>query len=131
MRVAGSLRDVAMLGVGVLGLMGPIPPSIDDLGVTGPAGIVWCLAFIGGAVLSLVGTWSNRDALHAAGCMMIGTGFAVWTVAAVVQPMRSTVSVMVALVFLAGVFGQVYRSLAIALGVTRIVNAAAGIGDRG
>ena len=134
MRVAGSMRDVAMLGVGVLGLVGTIPPTVDDLGVTGPAGAVWCLAFVAGAIASLVGTWRQRDALHAAGCMMIGVGFAVWTIAAVRQPEASAVSWMVALVFAAGVFGQVYRSLAIALGVTGIINTAAGLpapGDGG
>lgn len=127
MRIFGCLRDLSMIGVGMLGLLGMIPPTVDDLGVTGPAGAVWCSGFILGGLAATLGAWADLDTVHAAGCMAIGVGFAVWALAAVCQPEASAVSWMVALVFLAGTFGQLYRSLAIALGVTRIVNTAAGL----
>ena len=129
MRLSAAARDVCMIGVGILGLLAT-PPSVDVLGVSGPASIVWSLSFLVGGLLALVGGVRNDDPTHAAGCFVIMGGFLIWAVAALALPGADSVTLMVGLVFLAGVFGQVYRGLGVAVGLVQFAHDALAPGRR-
>jgi hypothetical protein len=107
-RFARIGRDVCLIGVGILtGLV--TPPSVSENGLNGALGIVWS-AMIGlGALASLYGVTFGKYVPEVIGCLFVGGGFAIWSFTAVTQPDPSPTAFAVALVFLSGTFGQLYR----------------------
>lgn len=107
-RFARILRDLCLIGVGAIFLV-VTPPSLQDVGVYGALSQVWALMIGGGALGSLYGVVRRRVDAEIYGCTFVGMGFAVWAIAAVTQPDATLTSYALALVFLSGTAGQIYR----------------------
>lgn len=108
-------RDLCLIGVGVLtGLV--TPPSVQESGLNGVLGFVWALMIGLGAIASLAGVLMHHFASEVIGCSFVGGGFAIWAFASINQPMPTTTSYAIALVFAAGSFGQLLRIAALRQG---------------
>ncbi|EFQ82693.1 hypothetical protein HMPREF0063_11902 [Aeromicrobium marinum DSM 15272] len=99
---------MCLIAVGILAFV-ETPASIEYAGIHGPLSAFWAVMIGGGAAASLYGVTTSRLGPEVWGCSFVGAGFAVWAVSALIQPAADITSVIVALVFLSGTAGQVYR----------------------
>lgn len=107
-RVARILRDLCLIGVGILNLV-ETPPSIAEGGLHGWLGFVWASMIGGGAASSLYGVTRHQLVAEIYGCVFVGGGFMVWAFTSVTRPDATLTSYALALVFLSGTAGQLYR----------------------
>lgn len=107
-RFARMGRDACVTGVGVLTAFAT-PPSVTENGLTGALGVVWSLMLLLGGLASLYGVIRQQFTPEVVGCTFVGGGFFVWAFASVAQPNPTATSYALALVFLSGTFGQLYR----------------------
>lgn len=106
---ARVLRDLCLIGVGIIGVLVEGPPSINNFGIHGVLVYVWASMIGLGAVASLTGLILRSIATEIYGCSFVGGGFAVWAVAVTTQPGATWISLMLGLVYLSGTAGQLYR----------------------
>ena len=120
-RLNRGARDAWLLGCALFLLFGPVPESLEQLGITGGAADLWVAGLAVGALTSLAGVVlagqrRSRVApkLEIYGCMFAGFAMLVWAIGAVTQPHATAISYALGCYFMAGVHGQVYRALYIA-----------------
>lgn len=101
-------RDVLLIMAGIF-LVLDTPPSIQQAGITGFVSNVWA-AMIGlGALSALLGVTLDKIRLEVSGCITVGMGFVVWTVASLNREDATFTTAALACVFLSGTAGQFYR----------------------
>lgn len=111
---SAAARDLCMIGAGWL-LAISTPPSLEQFD-GGKAGVfAWAMMLMLGALVSLTGVLRDDRGREAAGCAMVGVGFLVWAIASTTRDDADTVSYALALVFLGGAVGQVYRIVMVAV----------------
>lgn len=111
---AAVARDLCVIAAGWLLAVTP-PPSVVQFD-GGKAGVfAWAMMLFLGSLGSLTGVLRDDRAWEAGGCATVGMGFLVWAVAAFLQDDPNNVTLAVALVFLAGAVGQVYRIVMVAI----------------
>lgn len=107
-RFSRILRDLCLIGVGVLTFI-QTPPSVEDAALHGALGIIWACMIGGGALASLYGVTFKRLTAEIFGCAFVGAGFIVWAFTSVTRSDATLTSFALALVFLSGFAGQLYR----------------------
>jgi len=107
-RFARMLRDLCLIGAGVL-LLVQTPPSVQEGGLNGGLGYLWASMLGIGALASLIGVTFHKLGSEIWGCAFVGAGFFVWAVTSVTKPEATTTSWALALVFISGTAGQLYR----------------------
>jgi len=115
-RMGCYARDLCLLWTGSIYVFVVTPPSISEAGFYGVTSIAWALLLFGGSLVSFIGLVLGKTLAELWGCLAVGGGFLLWTIAAVIQPDVTAVSLGVAGVLAAGVFGQIYRVGMIATG---------------
>lgn len=107
-RFARILRDVCLIGVGVLTLI-QTPPSVQDAALHGILGVIWACMLGLGALASLYGVTFKNLTAEILGCAFVGAGFAVWAFTSITRSDATLTSYALALVFISGFAGQLYR----------------------
>jgi hypothetical protein len=113
-RLNRGARDAWLLGCALFLLFGPVPESLEQLGITGGAADLWVAGLAVGALTSLTGVVRTAPRLEIYGCMFAGFAMLVWALGAVLQPHATAISYALGCYFMAGVHGQIYRALYIA-----------------
>ena len=96
---ARIVSNISLILAGAISLY-QTPQSIETFGITGILAVIWVAMLVGGASLSIIGTWKSNTLLESIGPSIIAGGFVIWAICAVTQPDAPLIYFTVGLVFI-------------------------------